>query len=273
MPDTHATRTMSPATIAVDIPPPPPRQPVQWRRAVRALRELLDDPDRTEKAFEIFLAIDGDSQEREFQRFIAHPNGRRLLAERPSLIGLLADRTALASMPAGSFGRAYLDYLECSGLDPAGLLTLKTAMEEQAQRAGENRPQLDPAREWLSNRTILMHDLWHVLTGYGTDEAGEAALLPFTYAQAGGRANALLVTGVLVRGTFEAGIGFARYLYQAWQRGRHAVRLSTLSYEALLPLPLEEVRHIAAILPATVAHPAGIIQGSLERHVEAGATP
>ena len=28
-----------------------------------------------------------------------------------------------------------------------------------------------------------MHDLWHVVTGYGRDELGEACLLAFTYAQ------------------------------------------------------------------------------------------
>jgi hypothetical protein len=30
-----------------DFPPAPPLPPVQWGRAVRALRELIADPDRT----------------------------------------------------------------------------------------------------------------------------------------------------------------------------------------------------------------------------------
>jgi hypothetical protein len=31
---------------------------------------------------------------------------------------------------------------------------------------------------WLFERLDTLHDLWHVLTGYGLDEAGEAANLP-----------------------------------------------------------------------------------------------
>jgi ubiquinone biosynthesis protein COQ4 len=249
--------------LVADIPPAPPPHPIQWRRALRALRELLDSPNQTEKAFEIFVALGDDTDERGFARFRAHPQGGRLLAQRPSLIHLLADRAALARMPEESFGRAYLAYLERTGLDPAGLLTLKTALQERLQAAGESFPALDPAREWFRDRTILLHDLWHVLTGYGTDELGEAALLPFSYAQGGGRANALLVIGVAARGTRALGLGFLRYLYQAWRRGRRAAWLVALPYEELLPQPLDDVRRGAGIEPTPVAHAGGIRRGSL----------
>jgi len=36
----------------LDIPPAPPERPVEWLRAVRALRALLNDPEQTEKALE-----------------------------------------------------------------------------------------------------------------------------------------------------------------------------------------------------------------------------
>jgi len=244
-----------------DIPAAPPPRRREWRRAFAALRELLANPDHTEKAFEIFQAIDGNNEERCFQRFRRDPTGRRLLAERPSLLAVLSDRDRLARLPAGSFGRAYLDYLERSGFDPGGLVKLKATLQEQARARGEEVT-LDPGREWYRDRSILMHDLWHVLSGYGTDELGEAALLPFSWAQLGGLANALLVIGVVVRGSTLMGPRFPRYLLRAWRRGRRARWLNALPYEDLLAQSLEAVRHAAAIEPAAVAHPQGVLRGS-----------
>ncbi len=262
----ETTQPTAPLTLSsgeLEIPAPPPSRSIEWLRAARALRVLLNHPDRTEKAFEIFRALMGNEEERTFQRFLALGEGRRLLAERPQLLAMLSDREALAAMPPDSFGRAYLAYLERTGFEPDGLLRLKASMEDQARATGEALPVLDPTRAWFRDRGILTHDLWHVLTDYGTDELGEAALLPFSYAQFGGRPNALLVLGTAVRGVQGLGFSFLRYPFQAWRRGRKTPWLALLRYEELLPLPLEEVRRLAGIAPATEVHPGGILRGSL----------
>jgi ubiquinone biosynthesis protein COQ4 len=244
------------------IPAAPPRRKREWRRALRALRALMANPNDTKQAFEIFDAIDADACERAFRRFHADPTGRRLLAARPSLPDHLADRPALAHMAPGSFGRAFLAYLDETGFDPRGLLQLKADLEADLRTRGEVRPPLDPAREWFRDRGLYTHDLMHVLTGYGTDELGEATLLPFTWAQNGGHANAILVIGVALRGISVVGPRFLRYLWQAWHRGRRTPWLGVLPYEELLPLPLAEVRRIAGVVPAETAHPGGILRGS-----------
>jgi ubiquinone biosynthesis protein COQ4 len=250
----------------LDIPPAPPERPVEWLRAVRALRDLLNDPEQTEKALEIFLALDGAHNEAFFQRMLADPQGHRLLVERPCLLGRLSDRDGLARLPAGSFGRAYLAYLERTGLDPGGLVQLKADMELHAESIGEALPVCDPIREWFRVRGILTHDLWHVLTGYGTDALGETALLAFSYAQVPTRANRLLAIGAGVRSTIDLGVGFTRYLYHAWRRGRHATWLPALRYEDLLDQPLAAVQLAARIAPASVAHPStGILCGSTSK--------
>jgi ubiquinone biosynthesis protein COQ4 len=244
---------------------PYPRRPREWGRALRQLRALLANPDDTMRALEIFDAIDRDAEERAFQRFRTDPVGARLLATRPSLAAHVSDRAALAAMPAGSFGRAYLAYLDANDFHPLGLLHLKEALQAEVLARGETREQLDDAREWFRDRTILTHDLWHVLTEYGTDDLGEAALLPFSFAQTGGYANGLLVAGVAVRGTFLAGPTFPYYLWQAWRRGRRADWLSALPYEELLPEPLAIVRRIAGIGAPTEAHRGGIRRGTWTR--------
>jgi len=258
--------------IGSDIPPPPPARPVEWRLGLKALSELLADPEKTEKAFEVFLRFDGDGEEQTFQRFLCEPHGRRLAAERPSLLERLNDREALARLPDGSFGRAFADHVCGSGLDPAGLMKLKEALVERAKAEGVYLPEHDVARAWFRDRTILLHDLWHVLTGYGTDELGEAALLYFTHAQVGGRANAIFITGIGIRTIVAGELGYLPYLARAWRRGRRAAWLMALPYEDLLPLPLEEVRRSAAIEPGEVAHPGGIRRGSYTVRPQAVAT-
>lgn len=251
------------SNAALLLPAPPPERPVEWRRALRALRELLADPEQTQKAFEIFLALDGGHSEWAFQRLLAQPHGPRLAAEQPCLLRRLSDRRALAALPADSFGRGYLAYLDRTGFDPDGLVKLKTEMEAHAESIGERLLALDPTREWFRVRGIVTHDVWHVLTDYGTDGLGEAALLAFSCAQMPGRANRLLLIGAGLRGVAEAGLGFAGYLYRAWRRGRRAAWLPALPYEDLLEQPLEAVRRLARIEPASVAHPGGIRRGDV----------
>jgi ubiquinone biosynthesis protein COQ4 len=226
---------------------------------------LLANPDDTIQAFEIFDALDRTVEERAFQRFVADPVGRRLLAERPSLADALTDRAALGALPVESFGRAYLAYLDANRFHPLGLLNLKTTLEAKLRAEGSPRPTLDAARAWFRDRSILTHDLFHVLTGYGTDDLGEAALLPFSWAQAGGVANGFLVAGVAVRGTLLVGPSFPHYLFEAWRRGRRASWLPALPYEALLPEPLALVQRAAGIPPPTSAHSGGIRRGTWER--------
>ncbi len=86
-----------------------------WLRAVRSMRELLRHPDHTHLAFEIFEALDPEMPERRLLGMLEHPEGRRVYQERPSLPSLLADREALSAMPEGSFGRAYLAYIDRYG--------------------------------------------------------------------------------------------------------------------------------------------------------------
>jgi ubiquinone biosynthesis protein COQ4 len=237
-----------------EIAPPLPRRRLEWRHAWRSLRELITDPKQTEKVFELLGAIGGDDGESSFQRFLSHPDGRSLLASHPRLLEALADRGALSRMPEGSFGRAYLDFVRERGFEPGGLL-------EARANAKTRRSELDPIREWFFDRTNLMHDLWHVITGYGTDEAGESALLAFTLAQIPTRGMAVLVVAAAAIGPKDLHLSWPRYLRRAWIRGRRAVLLTTAPWEDLLPRPLEEVRLRLRIEPALVAHPGGIVTG------------
>lgn len=235
-----------------------PVRRVEWRRAWNALQILIADPKRTEQVFEITDALAGASFERSYQRFAAHPDGQRLLAERPSLLAKLSDRDALRALPTGSFGRAYVDFMEGGNLTADGLVEADEMVVRDETRVEE------PNRRFYGDRVRDMHDLWHVLTGYGMDEAGEAANLAFTLAQVPNKGIGLIVAAAAVIGTKDWRLGWQRYLYRAWQRGRRAVMLTVVPYESLLERPLDEVRRALHIEPPEVAHPEGIIVANAE---------
>src|SRR6185295_19117735 len=139
----------------------------------------------------------------------------------------------------GSFGRVYADFMDEAKLDATGLVEAEeTATQTYGRPADEP---VDPEREFFFDRLRDMHDLWHVLTGYGRDEAGEAANLAFTYAQIGNPGIGLIVLAAAVLGPHGEWFSWQRYLLRAWRRGRRASWLPAARYEELLALPLAEV--------------------------------
>lgn len=234
-------------------PPPPPRK-VEWAKARRSLRLLIREPERTEQVFELIDALAGNSGERLFQRFLRHPQAASLLRDKPSLFAALCDQATLEALPPGSFGREYLRFMRESGIEAEGLV----AASEEADRERRDAA-LDPDREWFYARLRDMHDLWHVLTGYGRDLAGEAANLAFTYAQTRNRGIGVIVLSTMVVGPKTLAMHWPRYLWRAWRRGRRATLLPAAPYEVLLSLPLDEVRRQLGVTPPEVAHPGGIL--------------
>jgi ubiquinone biosynthesis protein COQ4 len=231
------------------------RRPREWRRAWNALQTVIKDPDRTDQVFEIIEGLAGNAFENQFQRFAAHPDGQRLLAEKPSLLAALSDRDALRALPEGSFGRAYLAFMEEAGLTAEGLVE---ADDAAARARPTEDPDVGPDRDFLGDRMRDMHDLWHVLTGYGRDEAGEAANLAFSLGQMWNLGMGLIVGAAIVVGPKDIRLSWARYLIAAYRRGRRTSFLAVAPDEELFPLPLSEVRRRRGVPPSGEFHPQGI---------------
>ena len=90
--------------------------------AWRAVRALQANPEDTSQIFVIFHALRGRSGIRNFRRFKASATGRAILAEGRVLLDTLNGQAALAAMPEGSVGRAYLDFMTRENLTAAGLV-------------------------------------------------------------------------------------------------------------------------------------------------------
>jgi ubiquinone biosynthesis protein COQ4 len=247
--------TSTPATpTAAELMRGVPVRKVEWRRARKALGILIADPERTDQVFEIVRALSGRTDIRTLKRLVKHPGGIELLVERPDLLAALTDRAALARLPEGSLGRAYLAFMQEADLTADGLV------DASMQGAGaEAREGFSVEAAWFFDRLRDMHDLWHVLTGYGRDEAGEAANLAFTLAQTRNPGIGVIVLAAGILGPTGDRFEWQRYLFRAWRRGRRAAWLPAVRYEELLAVPLAEVRARLGIEPPEVAHPAGVV--------------
>lgn len=226
-----------------------------WRRVLATSPALAIPTKRVAELMEFVCALSGPALERAYQEFVARPEGRHLLAERPDLPGTLADRDALAAYPENSLAAAYLAFTGRYRFDAAVFEEIHS-LPEMGRRLGWTD---DVA--WLMARGLQMHDLWHVLTDYGPDYAGEGGNVAFTNAivqSAGTRA----LVGIFR--VFDGGIGRARmrrFLAEADLRGRLARRKGVLMvapYEELLGEDIDDVREWLGILPSAVAHPEGI---------------
>jgi ubiquinone biosynthesis protein COQ4 len=222
--------------MGTEIMEPPRRRwvtPADMLRAIRALGGAIRGPDRTDLIGEFISATSGSSGAQLYDELMADPEARAILEESRDLKATLSDREALAAMPLGSLGRAYFEWTDQHDFDAEGIAD---AIRKQVPR------DLGGPFATLSARVVDQHDLWHVLNGWDSDIHGEVHLLGFSYAQLGGR-GWLLLGRLAVFFLSSAGRSdTAGYLKNAIERGRKAPTLAGVDWEAMLPLPLEEVR-------------------------------
>jgi ubiquinone biosynthesis protein COQ4 len=206
---------------------------------MRAMGRLLKNPEATEEVFVIIQALAGDSVERGYDRFKLTPQAKNILGQDRALIDVLADRAYLRQLPDGSLGRAYLKFMEEGNITADGL--------KAASEVNQEERFADPALETYALRLRDQHDLWHTVSGFGRDVAGEACLLAFTYAQTRNRGLGFiaLMGGLKLRKTY--GIAIFKSMWQAYLMGRRARWLPGQWWEQKLAQPLVQVRQELAV--------------------------
>lgn len=203
--------------------------------ALRAVRALIADPDDTARVFDVIDALSGRNGELTFERFRRSATGQRLLEERPDLLATLSDRERLLTLPPDSLGRTYGEFMSREQISADGLV----GASEEGGRGPD--PYLPEERRWFGARLRDMHDLWHVVTGYNRDLAGEAALLAFTYAQIRNRGIGFIVAAAWWKAGSE-NRDARRLIREGYRRGCRAEFLPAEDWEALLEVPLAQVR-------------------------------
>jgi ubiquinone biosynthesis protein COQ4 len=222
----------------------PARPKLDWLHALRSLRRLLNDKEDTGQVFEIMRALNGTSTARGYHRLLSTPQGGRIAYERAEFARRLMDDAWLDSLPAGSVGAAYRQFVRAENLSAEGLAEIS---RQGAVQVEEAHPYA-----WFGRRTRDIHDVWHILTGYHRDALGEACLVAFSYAQTGGLGWALIALGAAWRARGSREHPYVRAIWQGYRRGKAAAWLLGDDYERLMAEPLGAARRRLGLTPPTL---------------------
>jgi ubiquinone biosynthesis protein COQ4 len=215
-------------------------RPIQPLVALRAMRDLLANPDDTALVFRIIRALSGNAFERLYQRVLADAQGAVVLNELREILPVLQDRDRLRALPNGTLGREYARFLDREGISAEGLVDASEEYED-------DKIFLDERARCLSNRLRDTHDLWHVVTGYQRDLFGEHALLAFSYAQTRNPGIGFIVVMAAIRRWREGEKNVIPLAWEGYRRGRRAAFFVAADWEGMLAMPLDDVRRVLKV--------------------------
>jgi ubiquinone biosynthesis protein COQ4 len=159
-----------------------------------------------------------------------HSEGRRLLAERPRFDARAVPLATMDALPPRSLGHAYAAYFEQHGIKPFDPPKLPVETDE----------------DYVATRLRDMHDVFHVVTGYGTDDIGELELQWFNCGNLGwGPLPILVIVASFVMGRMTKYGGLwqvCKRAHAAYRRGRQSRALASVVWEDYWSMPVREVR-------------------------------
>jgi ubiquinone biosynthesis protein Coq4 len=156
----------------------------------------------------------------------------------------LPELSRLQSFPIESLGFIYAHYVEpLQATSDLNDLLIEAVDQDRETFGGSLRKRFsDPRRIYRGRILTEQHDLWHVVTGYGTDEVGEVCLQAFNYAQVGNGLSLLITFGGLLRAFVRGEWSAFSKVYKAYQRGKNAETLLLVDWDSLWELPLDQAR-------------------------------
>jgi ubiquinone biosynthesis protein COQ4 len=237
---------MTAAAYAVDIEPhrKPASEAVTQRRTFRrqpmrawkALQRLLADKEDTAAVFELMRALSGNSVPNGYRRLLKTPEGGRIAYERVEFAELLSDKAWLAQFGPGTVGEAYRNFVADRNISAEGLA-------EESRKAPDSEIDAAHPFAWYGRRMRDIHDVWHVLTGYGTDGLGEACVVAFSYQQTRSLGFAVIANAARheIRKA-RTGYPHAEAISEGFRNGKKSVWLPAVDSVALFAENLESAR-------------------------------
>jgi S-adenosylmethionine uptake transporter len=140
------------------------------------------------------------------------------------------DIDRLLQLPPDSLGGAYARHMKAHGLRP-------DFYEDAAPRH---------RMHYLRMRLRQTHDIWHILSGFGTDEFGEVGLQGFYFAQFTNGQSALIAAAALLKSVLRGRFGdlekHVDAFCEGYCNGKRAERLLGVEWEEFWTEPVESLR-------------------------------
>jgi ubiquinone biosynthesis protein Coq4 len=199
-----------------------------WKGA-RAFLDIARDPNNLNAVFSLSAAIgsDPDQDRAMMDQLRRDPVGADALDQKPRVGKLhLAE---LEKLPENTLGYHVARFFRERGLDP-------DVLEKGAT---------DNDHAYVRAHFYETHDIWHVVTGFGTDVAGELGLQGFYAAQIKGPTPPLIISAYLLNMVFKAPTEYeARFeaLMVGWMMGRRARKFFGTRWNTMWTRDIRQVR-------------------------------
>jgi len=223
-----------------DLPLVAPDRRISGIRPFKVLHhfgKLVEDKEDTEQVFHIIEATKGRCSHEQARDFILSSEGQRFLSEGQDIPAMLDDHDRWADCGENSIAQRYIAFMKREGLSAAGLVA-----ESHKWAPPESLPR--DLTQWYFDRLRDTHDLFHVLTGYGRDALGEAALLGFSYSQNHNK-GLLFIAYAGARQIAKVSRTKAplfRAVREGQRNGRAAAKIAHQDIEALMREDIDEAR-------------------------------
>lgn len=190
---------------------------IEYINGLKAFINFVKEPTLTDAVFDIDEGFrHTDTQRLAIEYMKSNPETQPILQER--YIGPTPDIEALLKLPENSLGYVYASKMKAANFDPEFYRKVK----------------VEDDNTYITLRLRQTHDIWHMVTGFGTDGAGELGLQAFSLAQthrpipvaimAGGLLTTLLkspeyltdIMNIIGRG-YSMGVKAKPFLAQKWE--------------------------------------------------------
>jgi len=214
----------------------PSRNPLRFLLAVS---RVVRDPSNTNEVAIVQMTLAFSRLGRRFARWEevietlrCDPRTASALRERRAAEPI--DLARLAGLPEGTLGRVFADHCRASDLNP-NLVHVPLGGDV----------------EWTIQHLYQTHDVWHVVTGWGSDEIGEYGLGSFYMAQLGAPAFFAFLLALATLSTIYRRRSLAEFMQavvDGHEMGKRAEPLFGADWSTLWDLPLADVRERFTIL-------------------------
>ena len=203
-------------------------------RILRALWRVTRDLGDTESALLVEMTFFKSRALRQYARWEESARELRATSEtaeafkRRPRIGTI-DIDALSRLPEGTLGHTFATYLLANGLNPYLFEPIADGSDG----------------DFVMAHLLETHDIWHIVTGFGTDVAGEFALVAFYAAQTNLISSSMLLTIGFANTTFFTPTQLRDRIAavaEGWNLGLKAVPLFGNDWNELWDVPLDELR-------------------------------